>query len=295
MDPNLDLLKEMGFDYRLVPLSRLENLETWMKKISEEKSIDPEISRYIQNFKYQVPEDFPEARSILIVAGQAPSVQLIFQYQGKKNPVIIPPTYRSLNPDPITILADQGIKIRYHRIPFKLTAVCSGLMDYGRNNITYHSKWGSFTRLQAYITNVSPQHDFWREPALSKTCESCQLCLKHCPTQAINHDRFVIHQSRCLTLHNETIEPFPNWVDPKWHNSLVGCMKCQQICPMDQKFKEILLEGGELTENDTISLLKAKEINDLTPKMKEILEQECLLEDFGLIARNFLALGANID
>lgn len=50
-------------------------------------------------------------------------------------------------------------------------------------------------------------------------------CLIECPTGAIGKDRFLLHAERRLVFHNERPAgvPFPDWIDPAWHNALFGC------------------------------------------------------------------------
>jgi epoxyqueuosine reductase len=291
---SLNALKAVNFDFRIVPLAFLSSLGDLMNNMERMHEYDEEINRYLINFRYQISDEFPDAKSLLIVAGRSPAIELLFNYNGKSYPVIIPPTYRILSPDPAEILKTKHVKIQFHRIPLKLAAVCSGLMVYGRNNIAYHEKWGSFARLQAYLTDLTPDAIEWQSPQLAKSCNSCQLCQKNCPTGAIGTDRIGIHQNRCITLHNESIDPIPAWINSTWHHALIGCLKCQIVCPMNRSHLDLIEKGGELSEKDVDSLLKATKIADLSITTKKILEQEYLLEDFALIARNFLNLVENL-
>jgi epoxyqueuosine reductase len=44
----------------------------------------------------------------------------------------------------------------------------------------------------------------------------------------------VIDAERCLTYLNEHQGGWPHWLDPAAHNALVGCMRCQLICPANK-------------------------------------------------------------
>ena len=48
--------------------------------------------------------------------------------------------------------------------------------------------------------------------------------MNKCPTKAIRQDRFLISAEQCLTFFNEKPDDFPEWVNPVWHNCLIGCM-----------------------------------------------------------------------
>ncbi|MEJ2252238.1 MAG: hypothetical protein P8Y97_21570, partial [Candidatus Lokiarchaeota archaeon] len=85
----------------------------------------------------------------------------------------------------------------------------------------------------------------------------------------------VIRAEKCLTFLNEKeseIE-FPEWINPSWHNCLVGCMRCQVVCPLNKKVNKKIEIGPTFTEMQTKELLTNKSIEglseDLVTKMKE--------------------------
>jgi len=53
-------------------------------------------------------------------------------------------------------------------------------------------------------------------------CQTCQACLRACPTGAIAVERFLVRAERCVTFRNEKpgSVPFPAWVNPTWQNCL---------------------------------------------------------------------------
>jgi len=65
-------------------------------------------------------------------------------------------------------------------------------------------------------------------------CENCRVCLEACPTGAITEERFLLHAERCLTWHNEISGGWPDWLPADAHHCLVGCLKCQEVCPQNQ-------------------------------------------------------------
>ena len=135
-----------------------------------------------------------------------------------------------------SVLGPAGYKVARARIPVKLLAVRTGLAQYGRNNIAYVRNLGSFVRLDAFCTDA-PLHveDYkskgsWR----LSSCPPCRNCHHVCPTGCIPYDGKVIDAERCLTYLNEHEGEWPEWLDPRGHNSLVGCMLCQEMCPVDR-------------------------------------------------------------
>ena len=100
---------------------------------------------------------------------------------------------------------------------------------------------------------------------MTATCDQCKACLHSCPTGAIDPDRFLLHTERCLTLHNEEPQhvPFPQWVDPSWHNCLVGCLECQRVCPENGEVKDWIVGDEVFSEEETALLLDGVAIDEL--------------------------------
>jgi epoxyqueuosine reductase len=99
-------------------------------------------------------------------------------------------------------------------------------------------------------------------------------CVRTCPTGAIPEDRFLLRAERCLTYLNEKEAgvPFPEFVTSDAHNALVGCMRCQKICPYDKKVADWTVLRGELSLEETTLLLEGrregKDVEALEEKLK---------------------------
>ncbi len=143
-------------------------------------------------------------------------------------------------------------------LPKKLLAVRSGLGFYGRNNLCYVEGMGSFHQLAAFYTEVPCSESRWQESRLMERCKDCWACLRNCPTGAISTDRFLLHAEHCITFYNERSGNFPGWIEPRWHNCLVGCLHCQSVCPENKDFLDWIDEKGEFSEEETTLLLQAK-------------------------------------
>ncbi|HEX9261839.1 MAG TPA: 4Fe-4S double cluster binding domain-containing protein, partial [Candidatus Bathyarchaeia archaeon] len=98
----------------------------------------------------------------------------------------------------------------------------------------------------------------WQKAKMMSRCHECNLCQKTCPTGAISADRFLLHAEKCLTYHNEKEAkiPFPKWIKPEWHNCIIGCMRCQAVCPENKQFLSLVGEIAEFTEKETKQLLE---------------------------------------
>jgi len=181
-------------------------------------------------------------------------------------------------------------------LPVKLLAVRSGLGAYGKNNICYVPGMGSFHRLVAFYSDLPCPEDNWQELQMLERCQNCSACVRHCPTGAIpsaqlrtgTSERFLLRAERCITFHNERAGdfPFPAWLDPSWHNCLVGCLDCQRICPQNKDFLEWVEEGAEFSREETALLLEGVPLDQLPAETGRKLEQLDLIEYFDALPRN---------
>jgi epoxyqueuosine reductase len=123
-------------------------------------------------------------------------------------------------------------------------------------------------------------------------CEKCSACEKHCPTGAISSDRFLIHAEKCITFHNEKPGhvPFASWIDPSWHNCLIGCLQCQRVCPENKKVWNWIEDGAEFSQEETDLLLEGLPFDKLPATTAEKLERNDLESFADLIPRNLIAL-----
>ncbi|HVP35981.1 MAG TPA: 4Fe-4S double cluster binding domain-containing protein, partial [Terriglobales bacterium] len=250
---------------------------------------------YFTSFSYHPPEGLARAESIILVAAPQPQIQVIFNWKGKSQPLVIPPTYlhysdvmvRDLLSD---VLEPKGYQIASALLPVKLLSARSGLSFYGRNNISYIPGIGSFYRLIAFYSDLPCLEDTWHEPVMLEDCENCSACQNACPTGAITSDRFLIKAERCLTFLNETPTDFPDWLDPSWHNCLVGCLHCQKACPQNADFVEWIQPGAEFSEEETTMLLNRVPLKKLPAETVKKLEKLYLLEYLDILPRNLKAV-----
>jgi epoxyqueuosine reductase len=187
-----------------------------------------------------------------------------FHFEGEVYHFPVPPTYfdyykwyrraRSLLVD---AFQPEPVRLARASLPQKLLAVRSGLASYGKNNVTYVKKLGSFYRLMSFYSDYESPVDSWQEKSSLPLCSKCDRCLKACPTGAIQEDRFMVRAELCLTYFNEmpSEREFPDWVRPDSHNSLVGCMRCQLACPYNKDVVGWYEERGRFSQQETGQLL----------------------------------------
>jgi len=293
-------LTNAGFKSSIVSLQHLSDLQCDLENLLEQgilqKDFYDEItSRYGLHWNFEPPTGFPAAKLIIITAAPQPKISVKFKLSGKTYRVIIPPTYlHDTDKESSNIisrhLGNYGYKICDAILPEKLLAVHSGLASYGRNNITYIDGWGSYYRLKAFFSDIPYIADNWQELKMMELCKKCNACIKRCSANAITKDRFLIDATRCTTYCNEGVDEFPEWIDPSWHNCLIGCMICQDVCPANKDYTNWIVPGEEFSEEETLMILKRVSKNKLPLETIEKLKKIYMLDSYNLLQRNLRVL-----
>jgi len=261
----IETLEAEGYRARVVSSRHIAEIEADVQARLRDGSLKPEVfENYGDIFNPSPPEDLRDPGSLIVVAVPQPQTRFTFNLNGTGFHAVVPPTYlhaslieRRTKDTVNDILKPGGYSAVGALLPRKLLAVCSGMAEYGRNNITYVDGLGSFYRICAYYSDMPCEHDTWREPAMMPRCETCTICADKCPAGAIDPERFLIRAEKCITYHSEQDNniPFPGWLDPSWHNCLVGCLICQRVCPADRDVIYWTENGVEFTESETRFLL----------------------------------------
>ena len=151
-------------------------------------------------------------------------------------------------------------------------------------------EWGSYFRLKAFFSDMPCDSDHWYQFRMAELCQRCTACLKNCPTRAIQKDKFTIHHEHCLTYLNESVKNFPDWIEPEWHHCLIGCLACQEICPLNKEVKGMECEGGKFNEVETRMILEGTPREQLPANIAIKLKKIDLFDDYIPIQRNLNAL-----
>ncbi len=293
-------LEQLGFGVRVVSIGRLKDLQEEFEVRHRKHQFEEGFYRErLGGFTFRPPETLPKARSLIVVAVRQPQMRFTFTRNGKPVQTIVPPTYlhwqrtdRKVADALEKILNSKGHRQTPAALPKKLLAVRSGLAAYGRNNITYFPGMGSFHRLVAFFSDLPCLEDDWQESTMMERCQSCSACVQGCPSGAITAERFLLRAERCIVLHNEEPGdmPFPAWLDPSWHNCLVGCLHCQKVCPENKDCLEWIEEGAQFTSEETDLLLQGVSLEHLPAVTVTKLERSDLVDLMDVIPRNLKAL-----
>lgn len=289
-------LEKHGLKGKIVSIKHLHELREGIEERHKKGEFDEEFyQKELTWFDFKGLDNFPNAKSVLVVATPQPQIQVIFTLNEISLPVIIPPTYFYGTDEQAKTLLEgllkpEGYRLMKAALPLKLLADRSGLAQYGKNNITYVPGLGSFQRLAAFYTDLPCVDDNWGEPQLMETCQTCVACVKACPTNAIASDRFLLHAERCITFLNEFPGEFPDWLDLSWHNCLVGCLICQKCCPVNKDVVNWIEEKAQFSEEETRLLLQSVSRNEPPAETVRKLEQLGIIEYIGVLPRNLSVL-----
>jgi epoxyqueuosine reductase len=289
-------LEEKGYRGIVLPIEHVAQLKYDIEEYSSQGKVDAKLyEKRLTYFEFDIATHLPGVRSIIITAAPQPQRKITFHFNEHTYSVIIPPTYYNDTDDQIrkmlqNILNSNDYQLYPAALPLKSLAVHSGMAKYGKNNIAYVEGLGSFVRLKAFLSDMPTGRGDWLEPQVMKECDRCKACLNECPTRAIIPDRFLIHAERCITLFNEENEKFPEWIDPAWHNSLIGCMKCQLVCPVNKRFIKWVEEGEAFNEVETELILDGVPLDRIPPETAHKLNRGYMLEYLDVLPRNLRAL-----
>jgi epoxyqueuosine reductase len=297
-------LADRGYLGRVVSTRHLGDLREAIASDHRRGAFDEAFyQERLTGFVFAPPESIPEASSMIVVAVRQPQIRFTFTWRGQRVPVIVPPTYlhwqetdRRVEEALAEVLGAAGYRVAPALLPKKLLAVRSGLAEYGRNNITYVPGMGSFHRLAVFTSDLPCDDESWREPTMMARCEGCRACLRGCPSGAITSERFLLRAERCIVFHNEHPGdvPFPAWLDASWHNCLVGCMLCQNVCPENRDVLSSIEDGAVFSAQETALLVGGAPRDRLPSQTVAKLEEHDLVDLLDLLPRNLGALLAGI-
>ena len=291
-----EILDAKGYKGKIISAKYIPDLQNSVKKFNEQRLLDPDFyEEYKKYFDFEPKTGFGEVKSLFMVAMPQPQYEIVFNWKNKEVPLKIPPTYlhgRALINETKVFLTDllkpSGHSVEFARLPQKTLAIRAGLAEYGRNNITYIQGLGSFHRLFTFYSDFPYEQDGWQELRMMDLCKECSACVRKCPTGAIPEDRFLLRAERCLTFHNEhpVDVPFPDWIDPSWHNCLVGCLHCQNVCPANEKVINWIEPGPSFSEEETKLLLSGTAVENLPEETRSKVEEHGLGYYLSVYPRN---------
>jgi len=290
-----NLANKNGDKLKLIPVGRLNDLKNVIEEFKSKNELNNFQEWIVDNlYSYRIPDaDFKINSIILIVISHAFYANVNFKFEGKNKRFFC--LVRSDFDKTTEYLHEFSTENGYHileakALPLKRLGTHSGLAKYGRNNITYVDGMGSNFSYAAYFTDIICESDSWGEAKNAELCNSCDLCVRNCPTQAILKDRFLIDNKRCLSFFNESPGEFPEWIPTNAHHTLYDCLICQKVCPMNKDQINKTIEDIYFNKEETNQLLSGTPIDVLSSDMKEKIFRLGIDEWYTAIPRNLKTL-----
>jgi epoxyqueuosine reductase len=294
-----------SYKYRTLPVSRFSALQSEFNAARN----NSQLGRHkmyldqIAPLNFNVPGDFPNAKSVVVVAAFSKNMYSNFRMDGNSYRILVPFQYYNddMNADKLRgILQKEIVKNSNARvmdvstkIPLKLLAARSGLGRYARNGLVFVDGMGSYNILYAFLTDHAFAEDNWTNLQILDECNRCHACERTCPTRCINRWNYSVNIDKCLTLYNENPGDFPNYILGSMHHALMGCMQCKSPCPANEGIAELSGNLEDVSEEETRKILKGTPDDVLLKSLQRKLRQfraASSKDQFPILKRNLSVL-----
>ena len=111
--------------------------------------------------------------------------------------------------------------------PLPALAEMAGLGELGKHGSLISPEYGSSMRLVAVSTEMPLIVDGPKDFGIDKTCESCNVCQRFCPGDAIKPDKKVVNGVMRWHVDTPACDP--------WFVKMYGCKICLAVCPLNSK------------------------------------------------------------
>lgn len=168
--------------------------------------------------------------------------------------------------------------------PAKASAVRAGLGFIGKNDLLFTKCFGTRVVIILMLTGIDAVSEAQVDAQSLKTCLNCGLCVKACPSGALDHHG-MSHPERCMRNFMMEGVVVPEHLRSRMGMRLLGCDICQRVCPMQpkrpsQRGKAFPLADFMTTDDQvfakSVSLL-AQEIGRNTARPQRVRAQAALL------------------
>lgn len=294
-----------AYKYRVLPVGRFPALQNEFNAARNNTQLG-RAKLYLDQIaplNFQVPPEFPNAKSVVVVAAYSKNMYANFRLDGNSHRILVPFYYYvdDLNADKLAAVVQKDIiKTPGRRVldisskvPLKLLAARSGLGRYARNGLVFVDGMGSYNVLYAFLTDHTFSEDHWTSLEILEECNRCHACERTCPTRCISRWNYSVNIDRCLTLYNENHGEFPSFILGSMHHALMGCMQCKEPCPVNEGIAELSGNMEDVSEEETRKILKGVPDDALLKSLQRKLRQFRAVasrEQFPILKRNLSVL-----
>lgn len=109
----------------------------------------------------------------------------------------------------------------------------AGIGYYGKNCSIINDDYGSFIFLGYILTDLIIEPN---KTIVADKCGDCDLCIKACPTNALEKP-YKLNAKRCISYLTQTKDEIPENLRSKMGINIYGCDTCQLVCPKNNMIK----------------------------------------------------------
>ncbi|MFD2618512.1 tRNA epoxyqueuosine(34) reductase QueG [Terrilactibacillus laevilacticus] len=105
----------------------------------------------------------------------------------------------------------------------------AGLGWIGKNTNLVTKEYGSYVYLGEMLTNIP----FEPDKQIEDQCGDCNICVEHCPTEALVQGG-QLNSQKCIAFLTQVKGDIPEPYKKAVGNRVYGCDTCQQVCPYNR-------------------------------------------------------------
>lgn len=124
----------------------------------------------------------------------------------------------------------------------KALAYNCGLGFFGKNNLLINPEYGSYFNIGIILTDAVIESD----NIIKESCENCNLCIKNCPSGALNN-KGILSSQKCLSYLTQKSK-LDNINTDNFNNCIYGCDKCMSVCPYNKNIEYSNYNGIDIDE-----------------------------------------------
>lgn len=109
----------------------------------------------------------------------------------------------------------------------------AGVGYFGKNCSIINNEYGSFIFLGYILTNL----EILPDNEINEDCGDCSLCIKSCPTGALE-EPYRVNPKKCISYLTQTKDDIPLYLRDKMSIKIYGCDTCQLVCPKNKGIKK---------------------------------------------------------
>ncbi len=287
-------IENIGGKLKIIPAGLLPRVENaWLECMAQLGKTSMYRRMLHDYFDFSLD---PNIKSLVIIALPSPPLYVDIAWESQTLKAVVPPAYlyrdRQLSVIKSIVsrvFEEYGLHSYPVVLPKKMLAAISGFGQYGRNNILYIPGLGSCHRLTVFASDMAADKTAMQENIVMNRCAACGICARKCPTGAIGRNGGIINADRCLTYHNEMGDSLPEWLQSGWHNSLVGCTRCQEFCPENRGLWNSK-KAASFSVEDTQAVMENAAFDTLNAGLRTQLKDLCLDRYYGVLSRNIRLL-----